>query len=161
MAAVAVGRVLRLEPPTHNNRILYILCKSLDTYLLAFTYIHVYICIYRPTRERDELNAPVPGDSMRDFSSPTAGIIHRCSVYNKCARVCVRVHSVRNSSALRIIIIYICVQRRLGLDHVNKMVCTDRHHHRRHGHQLLTEHITDRKICFVPYYNTIYIIIYT
>lgn len=157
MAAAAVGRVLRLEPPTHNNRILYILCKSLDTYLLAFTYTYVYAYIGL----HDELNALVPGDRMRDFSSPTAGIIHRCSVYNKCARVCVRVHSVRNSSALRIIIIYICVQRRLGLDHVNKMVCTDRRHHHHHDHQLLAEHITDRKICFVPYYNTIYIIIYT
>lgn len=30
-----------------------ILCKSLDTYLSAFT----YTCIYRPTREYDELNA--------------------------------------------------------------------------------------------------------
>lgn len=71
MAAAAVGRVLRREPPTHNNRILYVLCKSLDTYLLAFTYYtRVYVCIYRPTRERDELNALVPGRQHARFFVP-------------------------------------------------------------------------------------------
>lgn len=38
-----------IEPPTHNNRILYILCKSLDTYLLAFTYnntVYTYTYAY-------------------------------------------------------------------------------------------------------------------
>jgi len=126
----------------------YILCKSLDTYLLPFTYTRT--CIYRPTRER-WTKCSSAGTACEIFR-PRLQELFTGAVCTISVRVCVRVHSVRNSSALRIIIIYICVQRRLGLDHVNKMVCADHHHHRL---QLLTEHTTDRKICFVSYYNTI------
>jgi len=76
------------EPGHYQSYIIIlsiILCKSLDTYLSAFTY--TYTCIYRPTREYDGLNAACETCRRPRLSAP--GIIHRCSAaYNKCP--CVR-----------------------------------------------------------------------
>jgi len=98
----------RERAPAINNRILlyYIYCVkvSIPISRRPHTYTHTHTRIYRLTREYDELNA-----AYRDLSSsPTphqelfTGAVPRTTSVR---RVCVRVHSVWNSSALRIIII--------------------------------------------------------